>query len=187
MAARWKICFGHLLSGALVLANVDRPAAQLIEVDVELVLAVDVSLSMDQVEQRMQRNGYISALQAPDVIASIRGGLLGRVAIAYLQWGGETDQEVVVDWTIIDGLESARHFAEKVSRAPFKRTHRTAIGAALLFAAGMITDNRFAGLRRIIDISGMGQTTRASGLSSHAKRSLTSALSSTACPLRLGR
>src|SRR5262249_3552463 len=72
-------------------------------VDVELVLAVDVSRSMDRSELRLQRDGYVAALRDPDVMAAIESGLYGRIALTYVEWGGEGEQRVVVPWQVIDG------------------------------------------------------------------------------------
>ena len=81
-----------------------------IEVDVELVLAVDISYSMDPEEQTLQRQGYVEALNSPIILDAIKKGLNGKIAVAYVEWAGNSTQEVVVDWQIIDSPESARSF-----------------------------------------------------------------------------
>ena len=89
-----------------------------VEVDVELVLAVDVSYSMDPEEQRLQREGYIRAMTSPDFLRAIASGAYGKIAVAYMQWAAVADQDVLLPWTVIDGPESARAAAEKRAEAP---------------------------------------------------------------------
>jgi hypothetical protein len=127
-----------------------------IEVDVELVLAVDVSYSMDPEEQRLQREGYIRALTSPDFLKAIASGAYGKVAIAYMQWASVTDQDVLLPWTVIDGPESARAAADKLSEAPYRRARRTSISGAIDMAMRMFENNGFHGMRRVIDVSGDG-------------------------------
>ncbi|WP_163540155.1 DUF1194 domain-containing protein, partial [Klebsiella pneumoniae] len=86
-----------------------RSAAE--EVDLQLVLAVDISYSMDPEEQRLQRDGYVQAIVAPEVMDAIRRGLIGKIAVTYLEWAGAFDQQVVVGWRIIDSPASAQAFA----------------------------------------------------------------------------
>ena len=88
-------------------------------VDLELVLAVDVSLSMDTDEQRLQREGYVAAFRNPAVRA-IASGAGGRIAVTYIEWAGEHAQETVVPWTLIDGPAAARAFAEELAAAPLR-------------------------------------------------------------------
>lgn len=126
------------------------------EVDVELVLAVDISQSMDEDEQDVQRRGYVSAIVSEEVGQAIREGLVGRIAVTYVEWGGTEDQQVVVPWQLIDGPASARAFAEVIRTAPLRTVQRTSISSALAFSAGLFEGNGYAGQRRVIDISGDG-------------------------------
>ena len=126
------------------------------DVDLELILAVDVSWSMDLDEQALQRQGYISALQHADVINAIRSGLTGRIAVTYIEWGGPYNQQIVVPWTTVDGIEAARGFAAQLDSASISRFRGTSISSGLLFASPMFENNGFAGMRRVIDISGDG-------------------------------
>ena len=125
-------------------------------VDVELILAVDVSWSMDEGEQRLQRDGYIAALRSPEVQRAIIEGGHGKVAVTYVEWAGAFSQAVVVPWTLIDSKESADEFAYRLSNEEPARERRTSIAAAIDYVAPMFEGNGFAGLRRVIDISGDG-------------------------------
>jgi hypothetical protein len=125
-------------------------------VDLELVLAVDVSLSMDADEQRLQREGYVAAFRDPAVHRAIASGAGGRIAVAYIEWAGEHAQETVVPWTLIDGPAAARAFAEELAAAPPSRARMTSISSAISYAAAQFEGSRFAGLRRVIDVSGDG-------------------------------
>ncbi|MDN3721767.1 DUF1194 domain-containing protein [Roseibium salinum] len=101
------------------------------EVDVELVLAVDISQSMDTDEQEVQRAGYIAALTSRDFLDAIEVGPIGRVAVAYMEWGGVDEHFIVADWTVIQDETSAAHFASKIAEAPLRQVQRTSIASAL--------------------------------------------------------
>lgn len=127
-----------------------------IPVDVELVLAVDISYSMDPEEQRLQREGYIQAIQSAPFLNAIKSGAYGRIAITYLQWASQQDQDILLPWTIIDGVESARVVAEALSAAPYRRAQRTSISGAIDTAMKLFEGNGYHGVRRVIDVSGDG-------------------------------
>ena len=126
------------------------------EVDVELVLAVDISQSMDREEQEIQRAGYVAALTSPEVLEAIRHGPLGKIAVAYMEWGSTGDQFIVADWSVIHDSSTAAAFATKIAEAPLRHSQRTSISAALSQAAKMIATNPYDGLRKVIDMSGDG-------------------------------
>ncbi|MGN7292683.1 DUF1194 domain-containing protein [Rhizobium sp. SAFR-030] len=126
------------------------------EVDVELVLAVDTSRSMDYEEMRVQREGYIGALQHQDFINAVRNGLTGRIAITYFEWAGEVDASSVIDWQIIETADDAKAFADKLAARSIVTQRRTSISAAIGFGARTITENGYDGMRRVIDVSGDG-------------------------------
>ncbi|MFC7052264.1 DUF1194 domain-containing protein [Hansschlegelia quercus] len=126
------------------------------EVDLELVLAVDVSYSMDTEEQRVQRDGYVAALTSPPVLDAIRDGVTGRIALAYVEWAGSDEQRVLVPWTLIDGPETAAAFANRLAGEPLRRAYRTSISSALLYGAKMFEASGFKAMRRVIDVSGDG-------------------------------
>ncbi|AZO21472.1 MULTISPECIES: DUF1194 domain-containing protein [unclassified Mesorhizobium] len=125
-------------------------------VDVELVLAVDISQSMDEGEFALQRAGYVEALRHPDFINAVRSGQSGRVALAYFEWAGVVRDDGVIAWQIIDGADSANAFADKIAGRPFRSFRGTSISGALGFGAGLLEKNGFSAPRRVIDISGDG-------------------------------
>ena len=141
--------------GALALLS-STGVAQEQEVDLELVLAVDVSRSMDPAEQALQKDGYIAALQHPEVLGAIRAGLLGRIAVTYFEWAGPGSQHVVAPWAIIEDGESAGAFAAQISAAQSSYIRRTSISGALTFASGLFDGNGFNSTRQVIDVSGDG-------------------------------
>jgi hypothetical protein len=126
------------------------------EVDLALVLAVDVSRSMDPDEQELQRQGFVEALRSPVVHKAIRSGVIGRIVVTYVEWSGETDQTIVVPWTIIDGSEGATRFAERLEGQPIGRMRRTSVSGAIDFGLRILGETGAEPLRRVIDISGDG-------------------------------
>jgi hypothetical protein len=127
-----------------------------VPVDVELVLAVDVSYSMDPDEQALQREGYIQALTSREFLRALREGANGKIAITYFEWAGTNDQKVVMPWRLIDGPEAADAVAAEIARAPYRRASRTSISGALRFAQPLFDNSGYRGLRRVIDVSGDG-------------------------------
>lgn len=125
-------------------------------VDVELVIAVDVSLSMDEEEQALQREGYVRAFLDPLVIRAIEQGNHGKIAVTYVEWAGLRRQSIVVDWLLIDGRDSAAILSGMLAEAPITRQRRTSISSAMGFAGALFDDNGYNGLRRVIDVSGDG-------------------------------
>lgn len=130
--------------------------AQTNEVDVQLVLAVDISGSMDATEQRAQREGYVQAFRNPDVQRAIVNGLLGRIAVTYVGWAGADTQIVFVPWTLIDSKAAADNFADRLGRVPLGTFRGTSISQALIFSAGLFGKSGYSSARRTIDISGDG-------------------------------
>ncbi|HZD90995.1 MAG TPA: DUF1194 domain-containing protein [Pseudolabrys sp.] len=131
-----------------------RPNA--VPVDVEIVLAVDVSYSMDPDEQALQREGYRMALTSKEFLQALHEGARGKVAITYIEWAGQYDQQVIVPWRLIDGPETADGVAAELARAPYRRASRTSISGGLNFAQGLFATSGYRGLRRVIDVSGDG-------------------------------
>ncbi|HXL69255.1 MAG TPA: DUF1194 domain-containing protein [Xanthobacteraceae bacterium] len=127
-----------------------------IAVDVELVIAVDISYSMDYDEQALQREGYMDAITSREFLEALRKGVHGKIAVTYVEWAGSTDQQVVLPWQIIDGPESAAAIVAKLKNTPIRRAYRTSISGALNFSAALFKDSGFRGLRRVIDVSGDG-------------------------------
>ena len=124
-------------------------------VDLELVLLADATGSIDDVEIRLQRQGYADAMVDPQVLWAIaNGGQNGRVAVAYVEWAAANSQDVVVDWTVVADEASARDFGTRLMAAPRRAYGSNAIGSALLKGMVMIEGNRFEGWRKVIDLSG---------------------------------
>jgi len=145
-------------TAALVIAGAlaAPAAAQEVPVDLELVLAVDVSGSMDAGEQALQRDGYVQAFLHSQVIAAIAGGFYGRIAVTYVEWAGPRAQAVVIPWRGVDGQASAEAFAAALKAAPTAHIRGTSISGALAFASALFDGNGFDGARQAIDVSGDG-------------------------------
>lgn len=146
-----RTSFARAVGLALCLAA--GAAAAQTPVDLELVMLADATGSIDQAEILFQRQGYADALLDPTLIEQLTGGYHGRVALTYVEWGDHLSQDVVVDWTLIDGAAPAAGFAERLMAAPRRAFGRNAIGAALVLATDMIETNAYDGVRRIIDFS----------------------------------
>jgi Protein of unknown function (DUF1194) len=131
-------------------------SANAIPVDTELVIAVDVSNSMDPEEQALQREGYILGLTSREFLQALRNGNHGRIAVTYFEWAGISDQKIILPWRLIDGPASAAAVTEEIKRTPYRRAPRTSIFGALQFARPLFNASGYGGLRRIIDVSGDG-------------------------------
>ncbi len=127
-----------------------------IPVDVELVLAVDVSRSMTPRELEIQRRGYAEALVSDEVLNAIAGSGRGQVALMYVEWAGTYSQRVIVDWTLIRGRADAEAFAAELTAEFDTALRRTSISGLIDYAAATFKDNGFSGFRQVIDISGDG-------------------------------
>lgn len=130
--------------------------AQEVEVDVELVLAVDVSRSMSPRELEIQRRGYAEALVSQPVLNAIRGGLTGRIALRYVEWSNHGQQRVIVDWTLVANAEDARRVALQLTARFDSALRRTSISDAIDQSAVSFEGNGFTAPRRVIDVSGDG-------------------------------
>ena len=113
-------------------------------------------MSMDMGEQKLQRDGYVAALKDPEVLAAIKDGVHGRIAVTYVEWAGASFQQVLMPWTLVDGPASAEAFADRLAGMPVGRMRRTSISGALEFTGRMFEGNGFEGLRRVVDVSGDG-------------------------------
>ena len=127
-----------------------------VEVDLQLVLAVDVSGSITEGELEIQRRGYAEALADPAVLAAISGGRLGRVAMAYMEWAAADDQELIVDWMLVRNREDAERFVARMQGPHEPRLRLTSISHGIDFAAALFEGNGFESHRKVIDISGDG-------------------------------
>ncbi len=125
-------------------------------VDLLLVLAADISRSVDERKFKLQREGYAAALTHPRVIAAIQSAPNQRIAICYVEWSGEAAQAVLVDWTTIASKADADAFAGQVLTAPRRFMERTAIGSAIDYSVAQLQRSPFTSTRRVIDVSGDG-------------------------------
>jgi uncharacterized membrane protein len=125
-------------------------------VDVLLVLAADVSYSITAEEYQLQRAGYVAAMTSGPVVSSIVAGPYGRIGVCYIEWSGNASQKIVVDWTLIDGPEAARAFADRIAQSQRSFAERTSISAAIDFSVDQLGRAPFEAMVQIIDISGDG-------------------------------
>jgi hypothetical protein len=126
------------------------------EVDLLLVLAVDVSRSIDQPKFQLQRDGYAAAISNKSVLDAIHGGPHQKIALNYVEWSGFGAQKLLIDWTIIDGPASARRVGDQFVEAPRPFADRTSISGGIEFAAAQIARAPFTAPRQVIDVSGDG-------------------------------
>ena len=171
---RWCVSIGAVLfAGALASGDVASNAApgprqpgqhsavRLAEdtrptVDVELVLAVDVSYSMDMDELAIQREGYAQAIISKEFLQALKSGPNGKVSVTYFEWAASSDQKIIIPWRLIDGPETADAVANENMKTPIRRASRTSISGAIYFAMPLFNEDPYHGLRRVIDISGDG-------------------------------
>jgi hypothetical protein len=166
---RWFVSIGAVLAASLMaggdVAVIAAPGPQVAQqraetdanaVDVQLVLAVDVSYSMDMDELAIQREGYAQALVSKDFLQALKTGPNGKVAVTYFEWAASSDQKIIIPWRVIDGPESADAVAAEILKTPIRRASRTSISGAIYFAMPLFDDSPYKGLRRVIDISGDG-------------------------------
>jgi Protein of unknown function (DUF1194) len=163
---RWGISIAAVLVAAMMacgyVASFAAPHAQFVDkeaapsVDVELVLAVDVSYSMDLDELAIQREGYAQAIVSKEFLQALKTGPNGKIAITYFEWAASSDQKIIIPWRVIDGPETADAVASEILKTPIRRASRTSISGAINFAMPLFEENPYRGLRRVIDISGDG-------------------------------
>lgn len=151
-----------MLAVSFALMSAKRVDAQvkvgrtLIPVDFELVLAVDVSSSMDRTELQLQREGYAAALSDPAIATALTAGPFGRIALLYVEWGRQGEFRIIVDWTLVRSAEDAHAISDILRSAPIVRLLGTSISGIMETAGDWIDENDFVGTRRVIDISGDG-------------------------------
>jgi hypothetical protein len=147
----------RLLAVAVVWLALTSPAARAAEpVDLLLVLAADVSRSVDQQKFELQRQGYAAAIADRQVLEVIRSGRNGRIAVLFMEWSGQGNQQVGIDWTMIDGAKAAHSFGDRLLEAPRSFASRTSISGGIDFAVAQFARAPFASDRRTIDVSGDG-------------------------------
>jgi hypothetical protein len=164
---RWCVSIGAVLIAGVIAGGdvasiaAPNPKTQLTEareavVDVELILAVDVSYSMDMEELAIQREGYAQAIVSKEFLQALKTGPNGKIAVTYFEWAASSDQKIIIPWRVIDGPESADAVAAEIMKTPIRRASRTSISGAINFAMPLFDENALHGLRRVIDISGDG-------------------------------
>ncbi len=136
--------------------RLDQARVDKARVDLELIMAVDISLSMDYDELKLQRSGYAAAFRDPELQRVIGSGPTQRIAVAYFEWAGRSVQKLIVDWTIIDSPAAANAFSDRLERAPISRERMTSISAAMDFAGQLFDASPYRGARRVLDVSGDG-------------------------------
>ncbi len=127
-----------------------------VEVDVALVLAVDISFSMDLDELALQRAGYVEALRSPEVHKAIAGGATGRIALTFFEWAGFNIQHHLIPWTVIDSPQAALAFAAELEKQPTRRGQRTSVSGAIDTGVKLLESAPVRALRQVMDISGDG-------------------------------
>jgi hypothetical protein len=147
-----------LIVFAAILAAILVPAAASAaeDVDLLLVLAVDVSRSIDANKFQLQREGYAAAVADPHVLEAIGTGRTGRIGLTFVEWSGVGAQKVVIDWTTIGDADSAKGFGDRLLEAPRSFADRTSISGAIEFAMGQLDKAPYEAARRTIDVSGDG-------------------------------
>jgi hypothetical protein len=167
---RWCVSIGAVfVAGAMAggdIAGIAAPnpgnqagpqlSENLPSVDVELVLAVDVSYSMDMDELAIQREGYAQAIVSKEFLQALKTGPNGKISVTYFEWAASSDQKIIIPWRVIDGPETADAVANEIMKTPIRRASRTSISGAINFAMPLFDENPYRGLRRVIDISGDG-------------------------------
>jgi Protein of unknown function (DUF1194) len=167
---RWYVSIGAVLVAGILaggdVAGAPAPTTQANHqlankeatpsVDVELILAVDVSYSMDLDELAIQREGYAQAIVSKEFLQALKAGPNGKIAVTYFEWAASSDQKIIIPWRVIDGPETADAVASEIMKTPIRRASRTSISGAINFAMPLFDENPHRGLRRVIDISGDG-------------------------------
>ena len=145
-----------LLLALLPLRSAQAQAGQAVEL--ELILAIDTSLSVNADEYAIQIAGLALAFRDPSVVAAIEAAGKNGIAVALVQWGIREQQEITVAWAHVHDRASAERFARAIEASPRRFYGKgTGITRALQFSSDLFSDNGFEGRRRVIDISGDGR------------------------------
>jgi len=178
----WAACVAAMLTMA---APVEAREAK--DVDLELVLAVDVSGSIDEDEARLQREGFATAITNPHILRAIRSGPLGRVAVMYVEWSGLDRHHIVADWTVIANEDDARDFAETISDGSPFRGHWTSISSVIDQSMKYLESNPYRGARQVIDISGDGENNNGDPIMGARDRAIAAGVTINGLPIINGR
>ncbi|HEY0222975.1 MAG TPA: DUF1194 domain-containing protein [Pseudolabrys sp.] len=144
---------GVMVLTVLMLATPTRAAEP---VDLLLVLAADVSRSVDADKFKLQREGYAAALSDKRVLEAIASGRNRRIAVLFMEWSGLGNQKVVIDWTPIDGPKAAQEFGDRLLESGRSFADRTSISGGIDYAVTQIAHAPFKSERQTIDVSGDG-------------------------------
>jgi hypothetical protein len=145
-----------LLAGSAAAAAWPARAAEVPAVDLLLVLAIDVSRSIVESDAMLQRQGYRAAMRDPEVLAAIRGGPVGAIAVAYVEWAAFDRQQLLLPWTRIASPADAAAWADALEAKPWTSVSWTSLSGALRFSGEVLAQAPFEGTRRVIDVSGDG-------------------------------
>lgn len=133
-----------------------QAAAEKLAVDLALVLAVDVSLSIDEGEKGLQRVGYIDAWRNKKVADAVKAGPIGKIAVTFVEWSSPYSQAVVIPWRIIEDAASAKAFADELEKAPITPGTTTSISGGIDFSVKLLQKREHDAARMVIDVSGDG-------------------------------
>jgi len=172
---------------ACVMSSIAASADDRLEVDLELILAVDVSRSIDGNEHRLQREGYVAAFRHPDLLRAIASGPIGRIAVVYIEWAGQRHQSVAVPWTILADADDASAFANALASQPILPEAGTSISASLMFAERIFAVSGTQAFRRAIDISGDGINNDGPPLEPVRQRLIANGITINGLPIDIGR
>ena len=167
-----RLVIASLLSASILTPARAEPADA--GVDLALMLAVDVSESVDPQEAVMQRQGYVQAIRTPDVVDAILAGPQGRIALSYVEWAGQDHYFVIIDWSVIDSPETASAFAARLDREVITKGYTTSLSTLMRRARMAFEQLPLRAERRVLDISGDGPNNDG-GYIVHARDRLTRA------------
>jgi hypothetical protein len=184
-ARSWLLALTMFFPGSAAATTANE--SQRHRVDLQLVLAVDVSSSMSSAEQEVQREGYVNAFRHPDVVWAIKLGQHGAIAVSYVEWAGPHYRRVVLPWTMIGSHDDANRFAKLLATQPIKREPGTSISGALLFAEQLLSLSPFVGERHVIDVSADGPNNAGPSIASVRERLAAAGVTINGLPVTLTR
>lgn len=185
---RLAVSSALFVASLLPALSVNGPArGAALPVDLELILAVDVSGSVDAIEARLQRQGYIAAMTSDTVMKAIKSGPYRRIALAYVEWAGEQYQQTIMPWTLIENLEDAQSFMSKVADSPYVAIRWTSISAAIDYSRALFEQSPFEGTRRVLDISGDGKNNHGRDLAAARAEAIAAGITINGLPILSSR
>jgi hypothetical protein len=185
---RLAVSSALFVASLLPALHLNGPArAASLPVDLELSLAVDVSRSVDAIEARLQRQGYIAAMTSDTVMNAIKSGPYRRIALAYVEWAGEEYQQTIMPWTLIENLEGAQSFMSKVADSPYVAIRWTSISAAIDYSRALFEQSPFEGTRRVLDISGDGKNNHGRDLAAARAEAIAAGITINGLPILSSR